>query len=211
VPIALAVLLSFVLSPAVRLLQGKYFPRAAAVAVIGLLAFTAIFGLGTILATQVHDLAKDLPRYQTTLQAKIESLRGTAASTGTLERAARVLQDLKEEIDAPRETTPSLGEGASPAKPIPVEVKQPNPGALQTLAALITPLIQPLTTTGIVVIFVIRRMNRRLDLLAVTKQHGCKGYGNPDQDEGDHARVLGVGEMHLRRRYSGAVAHLERG
>jgi predicted PurR-regulated permease PerM len=69
VPIALAVLLSFVLSPAVRLLQGKYFPRAAAVAVIGLLAFTAIFGLGTILATQVHDLAKDLPRYQTTLQA----------------------------------------------------------------------------------------------------------------------------------------------
>jgi predicted PurR-regulated permease PerM len=164
VPIALAVLLSFVLSPAVRLLQGKYFPRAAAVAVIGLLAFTAIFGLGTILATQVHDLAKDLPRYQTTLQAKIESLRGTAASTGTLERAARVLQDLKEEIDAPRETTPSLGEGASPAKPIPVEVKQPNPGALQTLAALITPLIQPLTTTGIVVIFVIFILLQQKDL-----------------------------------------------
>ena len=39
VPVALAILLSFVLSPPVRLLQGKYFPRGAAVGVVALLAF----------------------------------------------------------------------------------------------------------------------------------------------------------------------------
>ena len=70
VPVALAILLSFVLSPPVRLLQGKYFPRGAAVGVVALLAFAAIFGLGTILAAQVRELASDLPQYQATLGEK---------------------------------------------------------------------------------------------------------------------------------------------
>ncbi len=49
-------------------------------------------------------------------------------------------------------------------KPIPVEVKQPDPGALQTLVALIAPLIHPLTTTGIVIIFVIFILMQSQDL-----------------------------------------------
>jgi predicted PurR-regulated permease PerM len=160
VPVALAILLSFVLSPPVRLLQGKYFPRGAAVGVVAMLAFAVIFGLGTILAAQVHDLANELPQYQATLEKKIETLRGATTGTGTLERASRVLQDLKEEIDAPREISPTT----SPGNPIPVEIRQPNPGALQTLAALISPLIDPLTTTGIVVIFVIFILFQQKDL-----------------------------------------------
>jgi predicted PurR-regulated permease PerM len=160
VPVALAILLSFVLSPPVRLLQGKYFPRGAAVGVVAMLAFAVIFGLGTILAAQVHDLANELPQYQATLEKKIETLRGATTGAGTLERASRVLQDLKEEIDAPREISPTT----SPGNPIPVEIRQPNPGALQTLAALISPLIDPLTTTGIVVIFVIFILFQQKDL-----------------------------------------------
>jgi predicted PurR-regulated permease PerM len=160
VPVALAILLSFVLSPPVRLLQGKYFPRGAAVGVVAMLAFAVIFGLGTILAAQVHDLANELPQYQATLEKKIETLRGATTGAGTLERASRVLQDLKEEIDAPREISPTT----PPGNPIPVEIRQPNPGALQTLAALISPLIDPLTTTGIVVIFVIFILFQQKDL-----------------------------------------------
>lgn len=163
VPVALAILLSFVLSPPVRLLQGKYFPRGAAVGVVAVLAFAAIFGLGTILATQVHDLANDLPQYQATLAKKIETLRGATTGVGTLERASRVLQDLKEEIEAPGDMS-LAGPPGGPASPIPVEVRQPNPGALQTLAALISPLIDPLATTGIVVIFVIFILLTQKDL-----------------------------------------------
>ncbi|MFY9838733.1 MAG: AI-2E family transporter [Xanthobacteraceae bacterium] len=167
VPVALAILLSFVLSPPVRLLEGKYFPRSAAVGVVALLAFAVIFGLGTILAAQVHDLAKELPQYQATLEKKIETLRGATTGAGTLERASRVLQDLKEQIEAPREAprdmTPVTPPGTT-SYPIPVEIKQPNPGALQTLAALISPLIDPLATTGIVVIFVIFLLLQQKDL-----------------------------------------------
>jgi hypothetical protein len=39
--------------------------------------------------------------------------------------------------------------------PVPVEVRQPVPGALKALQALIAPLLHPLATTGIIIIFVI--------------------------------------------------------
>ena len=50
------------------------------------------------------------------------------------------------------------------AKPIPVEVRQPPPTALENIAALISPLLRPLTTTGIIAIFVIFILLQREDL-----------------------------------------------
>jgi len=169
VPIALALLLSFVLAPLVRRLQSWRFPRIVAVSVVAIFAFAIIFGLGAFMVSQVSQLANDLPRYESNLADKIQSLQGVAAGTGTgpLERASDVLKDLKREIEKPGNVSPaetSLGGHAQPARPIPVELKQPDPGALQVLAALIEPLIHPLTTTGIVVIFVIFILLQQNDL-----------------------------------------------
>ena len=134
VPIALAVLLSFVLAPLVRLLQRCRMPRGLAVVAVVLLAFVGIFMLGGVIATQVTELAGDLPRYQFTMREKIKSLRGATATSGTLERAADVLHDLGKELNKPKES--SAPSGAPPqttiapapdAKPIPVEVRQPPP------------------------------------------------------------------------------------
>jgi predicted PurR-regulated permease PerM len=88
VPIALAVLMSFVLAPLVRLLQRWFVPRIVAVAIVVLIAFGAVFSLGSLMVSQVNQLAGDLPRYQSTLREKIPSLRAAAAATGTLERAS---------------------------------------------------------------------------------------------------------------------------
>jgi predicted PurR-regulated permease PerM len=168
VPISLAVLLSFVLAPLVRLLRACYAPRVVAVVFAVLLAFAAIFALGALMVSQVNQLAGDLPGYQSTLREKIQSLRGAAAGTGTLERASEVLQDLGRELDkpnrSPAQSSRLLTGDAAGDKPIAVEVKQPDPGALQTLVALISPLIHPLTTTGIVVIFAIFILMQREDL-----------------------------------------------
>ena len=103
VPIALAILLSFVLAPLVRLLQRWHLPRGLSAVGVVLLAFVSIFALGGVIATQVTELAGDLPRYQFTMREKIKSLRGTAAPSGTLERAADVLQDLGKELNKPKE------------------------------------------------------------------------------------------------------------
>jgi predicted PurR-regulated permease PerM len=170
VPIALAILLSFVLAPLVRLLQRWHLPRALSVVSVVLLAFTSIFALGGVIATQPTQLAGDLPRYELTMREKIKSLRGTAATSGTLERAADVLQDLGKELNKPKDppTSPTIqppvpSPGQEP-RPIPVEVRQPPPTALESIAALISPLLRPLTTTGITAIFVIFILLQREDL-----------------------------------------------
>jgi predicted PurR-regulated permease PerM len=103
VPIALAVLMSFILAPLVRGLQFLYVPRSLAVVFSVLVAFAAVFALGALMVSQVNQLASDLPGYQTTLREKIKSLRGATGSTGTLERASEVLQNLNKELDKPKQ------------------------------------------------------------------------------------------------------------
>jgi predicted PurR-regulated permease PerM len=169
VPISLAILLSFVLAPLVGLLQRIRVPRGLAVVGVVVLAFGLIFATGSLLAAQLAQLAEDLPRYQTTITEKIQSFRQTTAGRGTLERASGMLKDLSKELDKPKESASPSSPGLSPRStapttPVPVEVRQPDPGALQALQALIAPLLHPLATTGIIIIFVIFILLQREDL-----------------------------------------------
>jgi predicted PurR-regulated permease PerM len=172
VPIALAILLSFVLAPLVGLLQRARIPRAFAVVSVVVLAFMIIFGLGSLIANQLSQLAGDLPVYQSTMREKIRSVRGATASSGTLERAADMLQELSRELDKPKEDQSVRGSiarlgspnTAGTITPVPVEVRQPDPGALENLRSLIAPLLSPLATTGIIIIFVIFILIQREDL-----------------------------------------------
>jgi predicted PurR-regulated permease PerM len=153
------------------LLQRVGVSRAIAVVAVVLLAFVMIFALGSLIATQLNRLAGDLPRYQTTIQSKIQSVRGVAGGSSTLERAAGMLQDLGKELDKPKAASPAaagnpLADAAvKPGeRPVPVQVFQPDPGALENLRSLIAPLISPLATTGIIVVFVIFILIQREDL-----------------------------------------------
>jgi predicted PurR-regulated permease PerM len=168
VPVALAVLLSFVLAPFVSRLQSFKLPRVAAVLAVVILGFGIIFSLGGLMVTQAGRLAEALPGYEQTLRNKIETLRGiTGGGTGTLERASNVLKELKTELQNTESGNPPAKTILKPSvdsRPIPVEVRQPDPGALNTLVAIISPLVSPLTTTGIVLIFVIFILLQRQDL-----------------------------------------------
>ncbi len=171
VPVALAILLSFVLAPLVGILQRIRVPRGLAVVSVVLLAFALIFAMGSLLATQLTQLAGDLPRYQSTISEKIQSFRDTKAGRGTLERASDMLKDLSKELDKPKDATSARGTGPivgtnapPPLTPVPVEVRQPDPGALESLRTLISPLVHPLATTGIIIIFVIFILLQREDL-----------------------------------------------
>jgi len=166
VPVALAVLFSFVLAPFVIRLQSWRVPRTLSVLVAVFVGFSIIFSLGGLMVSQANRLAEELPGYQQTLREKIQGLRGVAAGgSGTLERASKVLRELDSELQNPARGQMIDGLRRQPLdKPIPVEIRQPDPGTLTTLVAIIQPLIQPLTTTGIVVIFVIFILLQRQDL-----------------------------------------------
>jgi predicted PurR-regulated permease PerM len=164
VPVALAILFSFVLAPLVKLLQKVRLPRSIAVLTVVACAFAIIAGLTMAMVGQATQLAGDLPIYQSTMREKIASLKGAGPGTGVLSRAVDVLQELGKELDRPESPPQAQLPTALPDKPIPVEVHQPPPGALATLRAFLTPLIQPITTTGIVLIFVVFILLQREDL-----------------------------------------------
>ncbi len=168
VPVALAVLLSFVLAPFVMRLHAWRIPRTASVLIAVFIGFSIIFSLGGLMVSQATRLARELPRYQQTLSDKIESLRGLMGGSGTLEQASTVLKELHTELQNQdpngRPDSELARQSSDKLTPIPVEVKQPDPGAFTTLVAIIQPLLSPLTTTGIVVIFVVFILLQREDL-----------------------------------------------
>lgn len=176
VPIALAILLSFVLAPMVRLLHKVGLGRLMPVAVTVLLAFVILASLGGVMATQIRDLATDLPRYETTLVRKITYLRGVSSNGGMqkLEDAiARLSRAINRNTPEQRDSAGQNGAAPGPnatrsentaAAPLPVQVVEPASGPLATMMALAAPLVHPLATTGIVLIFVVFILLQREDL-----------------------------------------------
>src|ERR1700742_255037 len=106
VPVALAVLLSFVLAPFVMRLHSWRVPRTVSVLVVVFIGFSIIFSLGGLMVSQATRLAGKLPGYQQTLSDKIESLRGLMGGSGTLQQATTVLKELGTELQHRDLTSP---------------------------------------------------------------------------------------------------------
>ncbi|WP_084539555.1 AI-2E family transporter [Azorhizobium doebereinerae] len=173
VPVALAILLSFVLSPVLRVLRRLRIPSTLSVATVVLATFLALMAIGAVVASQVAQLASDLPQYQWNLHEKIRSLKDATAGSRSMERVASMLQDLSTELNRPQQqpagrlaTAPAAQPGQAPAAqvPVPVEIRQPEPGTLGMLSSVIEPLIHPLATTGIIFIFLVFILLQREDL-----------------------------------------------
>jgi predicted PurR-regulated permease PerM len=165
IPVVLAVLLTFVLTPLVTFLQRWLVPRTVAVMSAVLVAVAIILSLGTMVATQVNQLASELPRYQSTLREKAQHLGDNFAAPGVFRRAVELFSELDRELDRPRaELDRPRAETASEQKPLPVEIHQPPPSASERLMLLLSPLAAPLTMAGIVLMFVTFFLFQREDL-----------------------------------------------
>jgi predicted PurR-regulated permease PerM len=177
VPLALAVILSFVLAPAVRLLKRAGLPNSPAVVLVVMFAFALIFGVGALITQQVGSLAQDLPRYQVTLKDKVTALRdATSGGGGAFKQASEALKDLQEQLEAPSKAaappvsvtvTPLPGplrDGSGKGKPIPVEVHTPAPTPLDQLQSIIGIILHPLATTGATLLFVLFLLMQREDV-----------------------------------------------
>ena len=87
-PLAIAILLSFVLTSPLLFLRRLRVPRVIAVAIVVALAFSGIFLVGWLMSLQATQLAVDLPRYQQVLAEKIGAFRESAVSSPVVEKAA---------------------------------------------------------------------------------------------------------------------------
>ena len=158
-PLVLATLLAFILAPVIRRLGMLGVWKAPAVVLTVVLAIGGLAGLGYTIALQITQLAEDLPKYQSNLSEKVRALSGSPAASSTLDRAAETLRKLENEIGKP---APSSGETAR--QPVLVEVRQPQPTGLEAIANLMRPLLSPLTTSALVILFLLFILLSREDL-----------------------------------------------
>jgi predicted PurR-regulated permease PerM len=165
-PLALAILLTFLLAPAVRLLRSWGLPKPPAVVLVVAFAFTVILGIGALVGQQVTKLAENLPVYQYNIEEKIRSAREFTGG-GMLERISNFLGNINQEV---RKKNDNPTQAAVPqpneelTKLVPVEVHQPGATPMQVAQRVFQPLVDPLTTAGLVVIFVIFFLSQRQDL-----------------------------------------------
>jgi predicted PurR-regulated permease PerM len=156
-PFALAVLLSFMLARPVEWLRRIRVPRVAAVLVVVASAVLLIGGLSVFVGSQVVNLADNLPAYQQTMQQKIRSIRAAAPGGGAIDRTTEVIQALGRELSnspvAPagdKRTAP----GRHKQEPIPVRIEPSDHEPLATVQNVIGPLLAPIGTAGLVIIFI---------------------------------------------------------
>ncbi|AWK85302.1 AI-2E family transporter [Azospirillum thermophilum] len=180
IPIALAVLLSFVLSPIVSRLERWRLGRVPSVLAVVVLVFVGIIGFGAVVGSQIGDLADNLPNYRHNLHVKLQSLRSSAATAdnnGALKQATDAFRDLRRELEQVTGQSPATAEGPPPAsgaqasarppgerEPVPVRIDQSGTGALEVARDLLGPALAPFATAGLMLVFTIFMLLQREDL-----------------------------------------------
>ena len=128
IPLAVAGLLAFLLSPMVSALERAGLGRlrtgrVAAVILVVCLVFSVLGGVGWVITQQGLALASELPRYKGNLMRKVSDLRG-AREHGPLAQAQSAAKEVMGELQKE-----PLGKGE--AKPLPVVVKGESGGIWQ--------------------------------------------------------------------------------
>jgi predicted PurR-regulated permease PerM len=98
IPFALAVLLTFLLSPVVSYLEHFRVSRGAAVALVIVLVFCALAGAGWILVSQIGTLAAELPKYRHNIAEKVRYVRSMGKGSA-LENFQETVKDLQNEFE----------------------------------------------------------------------------------------------------------------
>jgi predicted PurR-regulated permease PerM len=164
-PVTLAVLLSFVLSPVVRLLRKLRVPRVVAVVFSVSLALAMMGGIGALVGTEIVDVARDLPKYEYTIEKKVAQLR-SATIERILHLSSRLRGGMAQRSDLSSKVVPRNG-GQAPAQqpaPVPVEVQQPPPGVLTIAQQILVPVLSPLLTAAIIFVVAVFILMQQQDL-----------------------------------------------
>jgi predicted PurR-regulated permease PerM len=167
IPITLAILLSFLVAPLVDSLARLKLGHVASVFAAVVMSVSVIAMLAAVIATQLTDLAAGMPRYQATIERKMETVH--SVTIGKLDRiagaAGQALQ--RATVEPPQPVAPRGAAAASGARApaaVPVEVREPVPTPFELARRVLSPAISPLETAFIVFVVMVVILLQRDDL-----------------------------------------------
>jgi predicted PurR-regulated permease PerM len=159
IPLALAVLISFLLAPLVTRLRRWGVWRVPAVLTVVTSSFVLMSVIGALMTVQLTDLGRKMPEYQHNVHQKLQSIRDS--SNGFMGRISRVVRDVGEELK-PSESQAQAKPGDQ--KPVPVEIRKGDISPMQIVPKVLGSLFGVLLTFVIIVVFVIFMLVQQEDL-----------------------------------------------
>jgi len=157
IPVALAILLTFLLSPVAGALERIAFGRLPSVILIVVLTFSLLGGIGWIVTLQFGSLANELPIYRKNIRQKISDIR-EAGKGGALEKVQKTAEDVKEEFQK-KDGPPRVQ-----AKPREVVVQAEESSTFWPIPLAVGPMVERFAGAGLVIVLVIFMLIQREDL-----------------------------------------------
>jgi predicted PurR-regulated permease PerM len=162
-PVAFAALLAFLLSPLVVRLTRAGLPQALAIIVTVTVAFSALGAIGWLVTSQAISLVRELPNYEENIRQKIVALKHPGTPT-VMTRMSEMVDNLRREIKTTAPDAPAGSASTTEVKPVRVEVHDEAETVWEIARDLVSPIVRPLGTAGIVFVFVVAMLFQREDL-----------------------------------------------
>lgn len=156
VPLALALLLGFLLDPAVSRLKRWGLSRMAATLLVVAITLCTLGGMGAYLGNQVSQLSSDLPTYQSTIRTKLRDLRKYISGPSVWDGARKTYDTVEKEIASPS--------GAPAPRVQKVEIQPVELKPMAQFTAWLDKVSEPVLMAGIVLLFVVLILLDRDDL-----------------------------------------------
>ena len=157
IPLALSVLLAFLLEPLVSRLKKWGLPQLPSIALVVLFALSVIGGAATYLGYQLGNLSQELPQYQDTIKQKLDSVKSFTSGPSVWDGAIKTIDTVESSIQdvTPVEQTQGVQQ---------VQVVGQQASTTETAMQWGARIFHPLATVGIVFLFVVLILLSRKDL-----------------------------------------------
>ena len=173
IPIALSVLLSFLLAPVSSKIERHGLGRTPSVILVAFLSFAILLGAGFVVTGQLTDLGSKIPLYRQNIKEKIQDLKGSTDQSLSFFR--RTVEELRSDmnLDVAKKTTNNVPQVENEPKPTfgiaedaPLWTREvvPPPSPINILQDSINTVLGPLGTLGIVIVLAIFMLIYREDI-----------------------------------------------
>ncbi len=158
VPLALALLFTFLLGPLVTVLRRRGLNRSVAVIFTVTLSLLLLLGTAGVFLYEMKQLADALPQYQANIRERVYAFR-RASKGGSLEKVQNTVKQVMEDLEKEdKKKNPDKEE------PVPVVVKPKGGSTFLPTDLPLRALVSPLVSAGLVVVLVIFMLLRREEL-----------------------------------------------
>jgi predicted PurR-regulated permease PerM len=153
-PLALGMLIAFILSPAVAALRRRGLGDGMAVALTVCLAGGVLLAFCTILALQLTSIGENLPKYQGNVLSKIDGLLQAGEGNQMFSHLSGMFELISQRIGAATASAEGVAQ---------VEVVEKT-SVTDWISGVILPALSPFAVAGIVVVLVVFALVERTDL-----------------------------------------------